>query len=467
MAGLLLASAWCLLLTGAALGAPLGAYLACAALLAWTRPRAGARPEPLATLCCGAAGFVALPAWLAAAALAGRALGLPPPAPPGPPDAAAWLAHVALAPAFEEWLYRERLLPALRARLGAPLALVLSSAAFAAPHLAAWSVLTTFGVGIALGSLFLATGRVAPCIAAHAGLNVAALACGLPPRRWVLAPELAALAAGGLLAFAVARTRGDVAGPSRCCTRAQRGTGVARCLGMSILRHPRCLAALAVAVFLALTHAAFPAGESRARVQYALVITLGYGHLIGAALPALRRAAARGMLACAWRASAAATGFALYAAAVAAWPPLVLALAALSVWHITENDAAMARALRAGRGARALAPAAASRAPPLACAALVIAGALWALPDAGLFGDVFSAVTLYHLVAWLAFRAARGARPVRLAALHAGPALVCGALWLAPEPSAAPLRALVFAPGVYLFWSALHVIQTARRRAAA
>lgn len=224
MAALLLASAWCLLLSGAALRAPLFVtYLACVALLLWARPRADARAAPWAALLAGAAGFVALPAWLAGVAVVGRLLGLPPPAAPAPLEttAAAWLAHVALAPLFEELLYRERLLPALRTRLGAPLALVLSSAAFAAAHLEAWSVLTTFGVGLALGGLFLATGRVGPCIAAHAGLNAAALACGLPPRRWALAPGLAALAAGALVAFAVACTRVHAAGPRRRLERAR------------------------------------------------------------------------------------------------------------------------------------------------------------------------------------------------------------------------------------------------------
>lgn len=231
---------------------------------------------------------------------------------------------------------------------------------------------------------------------------------------------------------------------------------------MSTARRPRLFAALAVAAFLALTHAAFPDGAARAPVQYALVITLGYGHLIGAALPAFRRAAAAGALACAWRLCAAASALAAWAAAVAAWPPLVLGLVALSVWHIAENDAAMARA-----GLRPLG--ACGRALPLACAALVLALALAyrALPDPGRFGDVFSAVTLYHLAAWIAFARARGASPLRLAALHAGPAAVCGALWLAPEPGVAPLRAIVFSPGLYLFWSALHVVQTARARAPA
>ncbi len=225
MAGPLLASVWCLLLLGAALRAPVVvAYLACVALLWWTRPHSSARPAPLADLLAGASGFVALPAWLALVVACGDALGLARPAPVAPPAAwladvalappATWVADVALAPLFEEWLYRERLLPALRARLGAPLALVLSSAAFAAPHLGVWSVLTTFAVGLALGGVFLASGRVGLCVAAHAGLNAGALVCGLPPRRWALPPEWAALAGGVLLALALVSTRVHAAPPA-------------------------------------------------------------------------------------------------------------------------------------------------------------------------------------------------------------------------------------------------------------
>jgi membrane protease YdiL (CAAX protease family) len=208
MAGRLLASVWCGLLLGAALGAPLAAtYLACTALVGCARPRGRAREAPLANAFCFAAGFVALPAWLAGIALAGRALGLSAPEPPpalAPEDV---FALVALAPCFEEWLYRERLLPALRRKLGAPLGLVLASAAFAAPHLAPWSALAAFAVGLALGALFLAAGRVGPCVAAHAGLNAAALACGLPPVRGALPPLAAALGACGLLACAWTSTQ--------------------------------------------------------------------------------------------------------------------------------------------------------------------------------------------------------------------------------------------------------------------
>jgi membrane protease YdiL (CAAX protease family) len=207
----LLASVWCLLLLGAALApwlgadaARLGAYAACAALLVWARRGADARTPVSAALLAGAAGFVALPAWLLCVWLVGAGAGLaaPPRGPGAAPGLLLWLANVALAPLFEELLYRERLLPALRARLGAPLAILLSSAAFAAPHLEAWQLLASFAVGLALGGVFLATGRVALCVAYHAGLNAAALWCGLPPQRAALAPLDAALAGALLLAAA-------------------------------------------------------------------------------------------------------------------------------------------------------------------------------------------------------------------------------------------------------------------------
>src|SRR3990172_1837075 len=48
------------------------------------------------------------------------------------------VASVALAPVFEEILYRDRLLLALRARAGTPVAVVVTSVLFALPHLQAW-----------------------------------------------------------------------------------------------------------------------------------------------------------------------------------------------------------------------------------------------------------------------------------------------------------------------------------------
>jgi membrane protease YdiL (CAAX protease family) len=215
MAFYLLASVWCLLLLGGALApwlgseaARVGSSVACAALLAWARPRGREHAGPFSIFLVGASGFAALPAWLAFVWIAGSGLGLPPPrASPGPHAPATWLANVVLAPLFEELLYRERLLPTLRARVGAPLAVLMSSAAFAAPHLEPWTVLTTFGVGLLLGAVFLATGRVELCVAHHAALNVAALACGLPPSRAALPPLAALAVASGLLALGIGIAR--------------------------------------------------------------------------------------------------------------------------------------------------------------------------------------------------------------------------------------------------------------------
>lgn len=217
MAALLLASVWCTLLLAAALAPVLGAsrallaaYAASALLLVATRPRGGARTPPLAAVLVGAAGFVALPVWLAIVWVVGVGLGLAPPhiTATTAGGASGWLAHVALAPLFEELLYRERLLPALRAHVGAPLALLLGSALFAAPHLEPWSVLATFCVGLVLGAVFFATGSVALCIAYHAGANAAVLVCGLPPGRFALAPWAAALASFPMLLLACGWTRG-------------------------------------------------------------------------------------------------------------------------------------------------------------------------------------------------------------------------------------------------------------------
>jgi len=220
MASWLLATVWCLLLLGGVLAPRLGSetallvcYAACAGLLLAARPRPRAAVSLAGASLAAVAGFVALPAWLAVLWGIGQQLGLPPVprTSTAAASASAFIAHVMLAPLFEELLYRERLLPALRARLGAPLALVLSSALFAAPHLEAWSVLTTFFVGLALGGVFLATGRVELCVAHHAGLNAALLVCGLPPTRAALAPPLAALVGSALLGLACGWTRGRAA----------------------------------------------------------------------------------------------------------------------------------------------------------------------------------------------------------------------------------------------------------------
>lgn len=147
-----------------------------------------------------AAGFVGLPAWLAAAAVVGHALGLEPLAAQPLPDggSARFVANVLLAPWFEELLYRGRLLPTLRARLGAPVAIACTSVLFGVTHAEPWAVLVTCLVGLGLGTLRHASDSVAACVGMHVGLNLAVVACGLPPHRFVAPATLSAVASVGL-----------------------------------------------------------------------------------------------------------------------------------------------------------------------------------------------------------------------------------------------------------------------------
>jgi membrane protease YdiL (CAAX protease family) len=150
------------------------------------------RPEPIvgtvATPVGLAVGFIGLSFWLSLIAVLGLALGLPPAAgrTPAGVQPLALASRVLLSPLFEELLYRERLLPALQPMLGTPLAVLVSSACFALPHLESWSIVATFVVGLFLGGVLLWTRSIALCVAIHAGLNLAAGACGIPPTRWSL-----------------------------------------------------------------------------------------------------------------------------------------------------------------------------------------------------------------------------------------------------------------------------------------
>ena len=154
-------------------------------------------------------GFASFPAWVAAIAVTGLALGLVPvdATPPGAGGPTLWIATVLLAPVFEEVLYRERLLSALRPVMGSGFAIAATSVLFAIPHLEPWRVLGTLLVGLMLGSVMSASGSLALCIGIHMGLNLACWACGVPPLRMALSPETAALAGIGGLAAGIALAR--------------------------------------------------------------------------------------------------------------------------------------------------------------------------------------------------------------------------------------------------------------------
>ncbi len=209
---------WTLLVLGALLvprlgrdGAVFVSFAVVAALLLAVRPPRGrAAPVPSVVVAGGLAGFASYPAWIVAIASIGIGIGLPArlAEPQGAGSPWLWVAVLLGAPLFEELLYRERLLPALRARLGTPTAIALSSLLFALPHLEAWNVLGAFAVGLLLGAVYARTRSTALCIAYHAGLNSACLVSGVPPADPVLDPISSALVGGALLALSLQLARG-------------------------------------------------------------------------------------------------------------------------------------------------------------------------------------------------------------------------------------------------------------------
>jgi hypothetical protein len=255
-----------------------------------------------------------------------------------------------------------------------------------------------------------------------------------------------------------------------------------------------------------------------------IVFALGYGHLGAAAWRATVR---REVRFASWRVvlflAALLDGFVLYALAVRAAPFLGLGLLFVSTWHSIENDrelpslytrgglpalrwalgplsadaAWFAVALCAFHSAGAVealgvaawpgsrAPVAVVQAVGGLClvvalvrgtvglkgaAAGVVALALAPRIGAELrFAEAFALVTLYHIASWAIFVGERAFEKngfagvaVRAIAPHAAPLAVLGALLALP--AAEPWRLLVFSPGVYLFWTSLHVIHSAHQR---
>jgi hypothetical protein len=113
-----------------------------------------------------------------------------------------WAATILLAPLFEEFIYRDRLLPALDRGFGALPAVVVSSLLFAIPHLHPWRLLTAFLGGLALGATRRVSGSIALCIGLHSGFNAAAL-WARSPAAWLPA-AVPAVASAGLGAWVLA-----------------------------------------------------------------------------------------------------------------------------------------------------------------------------------------------------------------------------------------------------------------------
>jgi membrane protease YdiL (CAAX protease family) len=180
------------------------------------RPPSSVRIRPFPIALGLASGFASYFAWIPTIAWIGTALGLPPSTPASRSNAGSWLLWLCatgLGPVFEELLYRERLLGALRSRLGPSAAILLSSALFAVSHVTPWSVLGTFCVGLFLGIAYTRSRSIGLCIALHSGVNASCLAFGLPASTSPLVPIGAGLLAWVLfvVGLAVARESDDSA----------------------------------------------------------------------------------------------------------------------------------------------------------------------------------------------------------------------------------------------------------------
>jgi membrane protease YdiL (CAAX protease family) len=147
-----------------------------AVAIAVVRPASGSGAAAARALARGlGAGWVGYPAWQAAIVCLGVAAGLSPLEPPGREvDIETALQRCLLAPVWEELLYRGRVLPALRPRLGPVAAVAVSSLAFALPHARPWALLGSFVVGCGLGVVRLRSRSPWTGVGIHAGFNGAA-----------------------------------------------------------------------------------------------------------------------------------------------------------------------------------------------------------------------------------------------------------------------------------------------------
>lgn len=118
----------------------------------------------------------------------------------------------------------------------------------------------------------------------------------------------------------------------------------------------RLLTGICVISFLLITRALVPDPRPRAELQYLLVITLGYGHLIGAAVSGRRRLAARAPRWLSRRLAGAAVAlavldlFVVYVWATHVSLAIFLPLLVVSIWHIVENDLSLRQPAAGGIG---------------------------------------------------------------------------------------------------------------------
>lgn len=254
----------------------------------------------------------------------------------------------------------------------------------------------------------------------------------------------------------------------------------------------RVLCGLASVGLVASLHAVAKGPDARARAIYFAVLSLGYGHFLGSLFFSRSRLAARApgngprLLGWAFAGLGIATLFSIYTWMIHVVPAGVYPLLTLAVWHTLENDLALARAYR---GPLRLGPIRwGAHAQGRAVGWAVVIGLLAAAADPTLrlpgplpawitVADIFGVSSLYHLFAWLIFffermRAARRQGQIeaarrtrrRLLLTHVPMGALCIGLTCIDLDSLEVVRVLLLSPATYLFWSTLHVCQTARAR---
>jgi hypothetical protein len=211
-----------------------------------------------------------------------------------------------------------------------------------------------------------------------------------------------------------------------------------------------------------------------------VALLLGYGHLLGASSSS--RSDGGSGLDRLFVGLSAATALCAFTWAMhgAGRLPVLAALGAIAGWHILENDRAMAYGGDAGR-----LPPLPRRVRPHAIAlgatlllvviALAASGAGPQLavgrpaPPLVALEELAAALLLYHAITWILFvlectrhlpTVAARARRRRLLWVHALPVALIAAAWhWLPD-----VHAVLASPALYLFWSGMHALQTARAR---
>lgn len=226
----------------------------------------------------------------------------------------------------------------------------------------------------------------------------------------------------------------------------------------------RITCALIAAGAVAAVFASVRDAPARTSVLYWIVLPLAYGHLIGA-FPKRRDLELVFVL----------TGVAaLFAAYTLVVNEVVLAvMAAISVWHVVENELARTRVRDPAR----LGPLPRATFPHLAAA--TVAAATLATAWLGVAGvDAWLAFGIgFHAISWIAQAGARvrslraagessaaGRIARRVAVVHLVPCLIGAAVAAAPDSKPAGWFFTVSSPAVFFFFSALHALQTAWTR---